>query len=194
MSCFVRLRHKSRMFWILISGAVSILSACTARTPVSDLDRVHAEKLVDRGALYLKIYDYPRATASFALSLETAPNAAALDGLGCVAMLEGDLSEAEKYFERAIELDPSYTSSLGNLGLLYELRGKRGQARKYYEQALRTSPRDPRVLQNYGALTFDAGGGEETSRGLILQSEALRTHPLINHNRTAYADEDKRKQ
>lgn len=193
-SCLQRWQHSRSSLlqlpaMLAVSAVVFMMCACAVKTRVSDRDRSDAEKLVDRGALFLKVYNYEKATASFALSLEIAPNAAAMDGLGCAAMLQGDFDEAEKYFKRAIELDQAYTNSLGNLALLYEIRGYPRLAKDYYEQVLQASPRDSRVLQNYGALTYDEGGGTETSRGLILQSEALRAHPLINHNLAAYADE-----
>lgn len=166
---------------------IPLLSGCVKQARVSELDFVRAQELVDRGVLYLKIYDFSHATAAFTLSLEIAPSAAAIDGLGCVALLEGDFDEAEKLFKRSVDFDSSYSGGLVNLGLLNELRGDRARAKSYYEKALSSSPLNGRALQNYGALEFDEGAAHEVSRGLILQAEALMKHPLINNNLAVYA-------
>src|SRR3954465_13438674 len=54
------------------------------------------------------------------------------DMLGVIAHSRGDLPAAQRYFERAVAINPSYTEALLNLAVTYNDLGKYDQARDVY--------------------------------------------------------------
>lgn len=70
---------------------------------------------------------------------DQAPN---LDLLGQVLLQQGDLANAERFFRRALELDPGYAPAHLHLGLLYALRGERQAALSEFHLVL-TLTSDP---------------------------------------------------
>src|SRR6476660_66454 len=54
------------------------------------------------------------------------------DMLGVIAHSRGNFIVAEKHFERAVELNPSYTEAALNLAVTYNDRGKYEAAREVY--------------------------------------------------------------
>jgi Tfp pilus assembly protein PilF len=157
-------------------------------TPLHSFDleaRQRALQLIDQGVGYLRSGDLDRAEASFKVSLNLVPNSAALDGLGCVALLSGHLDRAEQYFIKAYQSDPNYTYSLGNLALLYELVGDRETALKLYQRALTENPRAFQFQNNYAAFLHDylsVGDRRQSVRAELLKAEALVRHPIIQVN------------
>src|ERR1700743_3445626 len=54
------------------------------------------------------------------------------DMLGVIAHSRGNFIAAEKHFERALEINPSYTEAALNLAVTYNDRGKYEKAREVY--------------------------------------------------------------
>ena len=140
-----------------------------------------AQVFVDKGASFLETGDIDRAEASFNLAQELLPNAAAVDGLGCVAFMRGDLDRAEELFKEAYNMDSGYDSSLANLALLYDARGQMEKAALYYGEALRALPGDFRARNNFAALLSE-DGYQKNGRELMLEAQVLQAHPLIGEN------------
>jgi tetratricopeptide (TPR) repeat protein len=116
-----------------------------------------AYALIDKGTLFLRAGDFEQAVAAYQMSLELAPSAAALDGLGCVALRRKEYGTAEVYFNKAIELDPLYIQSLGNKALLHEERGELAEAEALFEQAALLAPNIVEVRNNYGVFLSERG-------------------------------------
>lgn len=57
--------------------------------------------------------------------------------------------EAIYRWERAVEIDPTYTAALNNLAVAYEHEGQLDKARKAYERALEIEPNNLQIRQNY---------------------------------------------
>ncbi|MEW2412478.1 BTAD domain-containing putative transcriptional regulator [Streptomyces sp. NPDC046866] len=87
--------------------------------------------------------DYTAAAALARAGGSPAALAAALRGLGDLALREGSAQEAERLYADALDrIDPHWVKSLGNrvrclagLGRIAEARGDRGAARTYYRRA-----------------------------------------------------------
>ncbi len=62
---------------------------------------------------------------------------------------KGLWKEAEFRWEKAVELDPTYSSAWNNLGIAYEQQGKFADALKAYEKAKTLDPRNNFIIQNY---------------------------------------------
>ena len=90
---------------------------------------------------------------------QSAPAAA---GLGRIALLEGQLPQAETFFMQALEMSKDYPPALYNLGVLYsQMGGHDEQAREHFRQYLAAAPQGERA----GAAAARIGGQvvEQTS-------------------------------
>ena len=89
------------------------------------------------------------------LILMNANDPAALDIMGQVLLNLGDSSNAERYFNRALRIDPQYAPAHLHLGLIYMERGDREAAYDKFNLTLALAPGTPvaehaqRLLQNY---------------------------------------------
>jgi Flp pilus assembly protein TadD len=57
--------------------------------------------------------------------------------------------EAIYRWERAVEIDPTYSAAYNDLAIAYEHEGQLDKARKAYEKALELDPNNQQVRQNY---------------------------------------------
>ena len=166
-----------RIFFVLLAV---VISGCAVITPAS-VDEIHkARSLVTQGVQHLRLGQLDRARASFEVAYQIANLPEAIDGLGCVSFIEGDLDQAERYFVEAYERDPEYVHVLGNLSLLYEARGEKKLADKLYRLALRENPENFRVRNNYAVFLQEAG--TKGGRQAMLKAMALSDHPLMQQN------------
>ena len=150
---------------------------------VSPHDIHRANELIDQGVLLLRAGQLDQAEASFAVAQEIADFAAALDGLGCIALLRGNYTRAERLFRRAYEMDDSYDHVLGNLALLYEMQGDRAQAKHFYKHALSDNPKSFRFRNNFAIFLYE--NDLENRERIIYELEkafALANDKLMQQN------------
>ncbi len=73
-------------------------------------------------------------------------SAAAATGLGRVALLEGNLPQAETFFMQALEMRKDHPPALYNLGVLHaQMDGHGDQAREYFRQYIEVAPKGQRA-------------------------------------------------
>ena len=73
-------------------------------------------------------------------------SAAAATGLGRIALLEEQSSQAETFFMQALEMSKDYPPALYNLGVLHaQMDGHGEQAREYFRQYLLAAPKGERA-------------------------------------------------
>jgi Flp pilus assembly protein TadD len=58
-------------------------------------------------------------------------------------------NEALYRWQKATELDPTYSAAWNNLAIAYEHEGKFDEAKKAYEKALQLDPKNLMIRQNY---------------------------------------------
>jgi len=58
-------------------------------------------------------------------------------------------NEALYRWQKAVELDPTYSAAWNNLAIAYEHEGKFEDAKKAYEKALQLDPKNLMIRQNY---------------------------------------------
>lgn len=112
------------------------------------------------GSVYLQAGDVDAAEVELkaALASEYAiSHADALNDLGIIAARKGDYKQAEEYWRRETEVQPSYAKGWNNLGNLALARGDLKEARGYYEAALKADPADARGYYFYGRLLAREG-------------------------------------
>jgi Tfp pilus assembly protein PilF len=57
--------------------------------------------------------------------------------------------EAEFWWQKAVQIDPTYSAAWNNLAIAYEQQGRFEQAQKAYEKALELDPKNAMIRQNY---------------------------------------------
>lgn len=65
-----------------------------------------------------------------------------------------DLRNAEKYYKKAIKLDPKYAEAINNLGTIYYSKKSYRRAINQYKKALRLTPDSASILSNLGTAYF----------------------------------------
>jgi tetratricopeptide (TPR) repeat protein len=89
-------------------------------------------------------------------------SASAAAGLGRIALLEGNLPQAETFFMQALEMRKDYAPALYNLGVLHaQTAGHSEQAREYFRQYLAAAPQGERAAA--AALRVGGQSFEQTS-------------------------------
>lgn len=86
-----------------------------------------------------------------------------LFNIGSLLGQRGEVDEAARYLERALERDPHHLPSLINLGLVAHRRGSPERARELYERALALDPGHAVALLNLGDLEREQGRAERAA-------------------------------
>lgn len=169
--------------FLVVVLLVLTLSACVASRVPSPQEHMRAMEILDRGVLALREGEVEKAHQLFELSHQIAPSAAALDGLGCVAVRRGDAQEAQRLFLQALEHDPQYVEALSNLAFLYEAVGWKAESAQLYRQVLERDPTNMRARNNFASLLHEQGeeGRREAFRQLQ-HAASLGSHPVIERN------------
>jgi len=76
-------------------------------------------------------------------------DARAVVEFGITVAKKGLWQEANRRFEQATRVDPTYASAWNNLGISYEQLGKFDLARRAYEKALELDPGNTYTRSNY---------------------------------------------
>ena len=165
------------MFTLLIS-----LSGCAfgGKLPQERYDR--AMRLVDEGSTQLRHGRLNEALAAFTMAYEIAPLAAAVDGQGCVAVLEGRYNDAEMLFNKAYEMDGKYDNALGNLALLMELTGRQDEAKELYNQVVALFPEHPGFRNNRAVLEYDQGERKMLVVQELEKADLVAEHAVVKAN------------
>jgi tetratricopeptide (TPR) repeat protein len=178
------LRHATFCRYLSIVVCLAHLLGCTASKGVPESQIRKAQALVDVGTGFLRERRVVEARKAFQLAAELAPLAAAVDGLGCVALLEGAYDSAEGYFVEAYEMDRTYDEALINLALLRELQGESAGAEAIYMKYLMKNPSSAIARNNLAALEYDKGRRrieaiEALERAIVLSNQAVIRDNLI---------------
>lgn len=168
-----------------LSLVMSLLSGCMVWRVPTMRDQERASVLIDQGVTSLRRGEFGAARISFQLARELFESAAAIDGLGCVALLEGDLEKAEMLFNEALEIDFSYTEVYGNLALLREYRGDDSGADALYRKAIELDPGSYRTRNNYAIFLAHRDERDLPSiRTELMKAALLGEASLMNDNLT----------
>jgi tetratricopeptide (TPR) repeat protein len=85
---------------------------------------------------------------------EAEKNAIAANKTGIAYHQLQDLQNAEKYYRRAVKLNPKYPEAINNLGTVYFAKKSYRRAIAQYKEALRIRPDSASVLSNLGTAYF----------------------------------------
>jgi len=76
---------------------------------------------------------------------------------GYTAQANGDVDTAMSYYQKAIELDPTYAVAYNDLGVLYELKGFQDRAEESYLKCLKINPKYQSAYFNLANLYEEKG-------------------------------------
>jgi tetratricopeptide (TPR) repeat protein len=173
----MRVRFIALAFFIQAS-----LVGCFQRTSIPEERYQRALSLVDEGTTLLRQRKPTEAGVLFAMAAELAPLAAAVDGQGCAALMEGDLTRAEELFEKAYDMDETYDEALGNLALLKDIQGASQEALKLYARFLEAHPDSGVARNNKAALEYDLGARRILVAQELEKATRLSEHGVIKDN------------
>lgn len=176
-------------FTLLVAVTHVALVGCFQRDLVPEERYQRALSLVDEGTSLLREKKLSEAGVVFSMAAELAPLAAAVDGQGCVALLQGDLERAEALFERAYGMDQTYDEALGNLAVLKDIQGDSREALRLYTRFLEAHPESGVVRNNKAALEYDLGERRMRVAQELQKAERLSEHGIIRDNRAKLSTE-----
>ena len=116
--------------------------AVKAMQRASELNPTDLDNLSNLGAANLQLGHVADARKAFeAITAQSDRYAPAFNGLGLIAISQGDSDAALLNFRKAVEADPSEMEPLLNLGFLYKRSGQKQQALHCFQTFLQKAPR-----------------------------------------------------
>ena len=110
-----------------------------------------AKSEYDQAKILLGKNDIPSATRGLERAVEIAPQfAAAWNDLGAIAFRSGNYLDAERFFRKALDLEPRTYSYLVNLGGALLKQERPEEAMEYNLLAIASRPIDPQALAQVG--------------------------------------------
>ena len=82
---------------------------------------------------------------------------------GSASQSLGNVSKAETYYLKAIEIDPNYAAALSNYAYLFVELGKKDEAETYYLKAIEADPNYAAAHSNYANLLKEFGKKSEAA-------------------------------
>ena len=108
-------------------------------------------------------------------SLNAPPPAKKEFGKGVEAMTDGKWSSAQKHFEKALDIYPTYAAALSDLGQVLAEQNKLDEARANWEKAVQA---DPKYIKPYVQLTRLALQQKNAQDAATIGGRAVAMNPL----------------
>jgi len=144
-----------------------LFSACLATAPIHP----EASRHNNTGVEHLQSGRLEQAATSFHLSLEYNPcHPDALHNLALIALLNEDLTTAEKYENEALTCRPDLVQAVNGLGVIKRARGNLEEALETFEQAIAMDPGYLEARKNLIITALDLGDREKAE----VQTRRLR--------------------
>lgn len=88
--------------------------------------------------------------------------------IGAACERNHDYTQAEKYFQKCLELEPAFSDAMNYLGFMWADRGENlEQARELIEKAVRLEPKNPAYMDSLGWVLFKLNRNEEALNYLL---------------------------
>jgi Flp pilus assembly protein TadD len=139
---------------VLLSGGCNKPASAAAAT--DDLPRLEAIDIrfqkgeVERALQELQKYtvEYPESGGAWSL-------------LGWIHLKKEDLGNADRYFDKALEVDPNWDNAYVGKGAIYRRQGDNDRARKSYLQAIRLKPENAEAYSSMLVIEMVEGNYEK---------------------------------
>jgi tetratricopeptide (TPR) repeat protein len=131
-----------------VAGAIREYEAAVAADPG------HAASHVNLIALYGRQQDWTRAAAHYRALVDAGgnPPAEAHFNYGICLAAQGQLEPAADLFQKALAINPQYTSAWLSLGQIAEMSGRIDEAETSYRRAVEQAPADPAARFNLARM------------------------------------------
>jgi TolB-like protein/class 3 adenylate cyclase/Flp pilus assembly protein TadD len=160
--------HANSLFWRLSKpdgeAAIAILRKAVERYP----DYAPAHSMLAFAMLVSRLLGWTLVAPQVKEAVTLAKRAAELDdsdpwahvALGYAAHMIRRTEDAQREYQRAIDLNPNFAAAYGYLGFTIAMAGRSDEAIVYLEQAMRMSPQDPQnaVFNNALAVAHYLAG------------------------------------
>lgn len=124
-------------------------SAISCFTEAIKLDSTMAEAWFQRALAYDRMGDPQAAKPDYAQSIAIKPTPVALNNMGQVAALEGDIVGSIEFYKAAIALDPNYAPGYLNIGAALYDRGEYKEACEMWRKAASLNERIAIMANRY---------------------------------------------
>ena len=131
-----------------------ILSGCATK-PKSISPDSNTQMFIDRGVAFMEFQEWDLAEASFRIAIENQQVPQAYDGLGCVLLAKGQISNARHIFEDIIDWFPDYVDVFWHLAYLEELDGNLLLASDWHKKAVQANALGYKEKNNYALFLQD---------------------------------------
>jgi tetratricopeptide (TPR) repeat protein len=136
--------------WVLGAALCVSIDVPAARSQDPTSARKHAEKAAE----YVQAADFAHAEAELLAAVRLAPtDASYLTSLGGVLGMQGKLSEANSYFERAVKSNPADATARRNLAANQWRLGQLKPAQANLERLVRQQPQDKASILLLGMVS-----------------------------------------
>ncbi len=152
-----------------LGEAIEVLEEARARA-------IESEPLARKLALALARAGRAREAREVLAPYEASADPDTNSALGRIAAALGDVEEARRRFERALELDPTYPTGSMDLGILLLTQGRTAEARAALEEAV---ARDPYLAEAWNALGVVHSQRGELAQALAAWHRALEADPRL---------------
>ncbi len=109
-------------------------------------------------------------------------NPLAFAGLTSACFFRGDHANAQDYARRAVQFNPSFSTSYFWLRLAQVHSGEYQEGESNIRKAFELSPVDPDLIHFYGVLYFSCLGQGSYEEALEAIDKALHRHPDVGHH------------
>jgi len=145
------------------------------RSAVANISSYSPEQTIDVGTIFLQRGDKPEGTTISVSSFKAPKDAKKAYDKAMQALKKDKPDEAQKEFEKAVQVYPQYALAWHQLGNLYDQQHKVDEAKKAYQQAITT---DPKYVPPYLSMAMIAMRESNWKDVLSISQRAIDLDPL----------------
>lgn len=114
----------------------------------------------EMGLAYMYLGDNNKAMENFRTSVEQTPDAKVYSNMGMVYFQQNNIQEAQRVYEKAIQIDNRYVDGYRNLGSALAMQGKFAEAIPQFKKAIEFRPNEAILYYFLGSAYRDSGDAE----------------------------------
>lgn len=111
----------------------------------------------EMGLAYMYMGDNIKAMENFQISVKQVPDAKVYSNMGMIYFQQNNVPEAQKVYEKAIQIDDRYVDGYRNLGSALAIQGKFAEAIPHFKKAIEFRPNEAILYFFLGSAYKDSG-------------------------------------
>ena len=129
-----------------------------------------------RGLMYYRLKDFPKALADYDKSISIKPKATVYSNMGTIYFETGKVNEAIEAYKNAVKYDPRFVDARRNLGSSYARTQQFDLALQEFQEALKYEPNDAIIHFYIGSVYRDKG---DQANSEIWMEKAYQLDPSL---------------